>query len=367
MSAPMVAGVIAGRDDRLGARLMNLLCAWRWARYTRSPLFLQWKDWDPVDQTSYDFHNFFDRAGIDLIEDLVVVETSRRKVDAVVTANRPGWDEALAARETWRPESTITPDDFVALPAGSYIHYSATQLRAVPGEAYGVGRDIPALFAELPIHPDVEAAVTAALPDPQNPPLALHIRRGDLIANLFGRASMKPADLLAKDITAFVSRYAHLGAYRRSADALFPEAPISIFSDDPSCRVALAEHFGERLVDPNATLDGFPDLTLAQRAFAELLVIARSRAVISAKSQFALVPARLGGIPRADARKSTDVAETLAELRAFVAASPRCPPAKRSAFLALILEEMARSYRRLGFTELADQFAAEVASAPLVS
>ncbi len=335
-----IAGVVAGRGDRLGGRLRNLLEAWRLARAEAAPLLWLWVDSDDQDGSPYPLDTLFDAAALARVPGLTVAREDRH--GRLAGPPPSGWADALARRDDWLDASVSAP------PTGAILRHRAVD-PIVPDR---VAPDIATLFRTLPIHPAVRDAVEAAAAPLGRTYRAVHLRRGDVVAALARCPATAAARTIA--IANFVPRYAPAAAYDRAIAAASDDAPLAIFSDDPHLRAAVARRHAGRAIDPHAALDDAP-LGPLQRDFAELLLIAGAATVIGAgDSQYCRVAAALGGARFIDVRDHVDPAETIAALRAIVA---------DATLVADTLAAFATLYRARD-PAVADVFAAAAAAQP---
>lgn len=355
----MSAIVVAGRNDLLGARLRNILGAWRFAKQINAKFIINWRNYDENYRSPYSFYDLFDREAVRALDNVNVVEVeldgSISSVEGTIAPDVLG--RALDPK-AWTVVTSLNvansqPTDISA----QVIRYEVTGPMRFEGESMGdANADMADLFVGLPINKAVAAAIESAA-STNSKIVVSHIRRGNLVEYLFGRDSQS-LEALRSDIKNFVPRYAHLNAYRRVIDSRFPDSPLDFFSDDLQLRGAACAMYGSRVVDQNAALDAHP-LTELQRAFAEFLLISRCEAIVSTNSAFAILPAILGRVPQFDARRHTLAEEVIDDLSHLVRASHRYTGTDKHMFFAEILQNFSELYAD---PKLADQ-SAEFATA----
>jgi len=353
----MVAVVVAGRNDLLGARLRNMLGGWRFAKQVGAPLLINWRNYDENYRSPYSFYELFDRDEISRLDNVNVTEIELDgTISSTVGDMSPDFLMKALNPESWTPVTTLNiagmePGDV----SDGSVRYEVTGPMRFAGETVAeANSDMADLFARLPINKTVAAAVDYAAANGKDIVVA-HIRRGNLVDYLFRRDSQDP-NILRSDIKNFVPRYAHLNAYRRIIDSQFPTSCLDFFSDDLPLRNLACTLYEDRVVDQNASLD-LHELTDFQRAFAEFLLISRCQAIISTNSAFAILPAILGRSPQYDARRQTIASEVINDLKGMVHASQRYTGADKGPFLAQILQGFAELYSDPKLADQSEEFA----------
>jgi len=354
----MVAAVVAGRADLLGARLRNWLEAWRCARRLRAPLVVAWSNWDERGHAPYSVYSLLDREGLERIEGLHVEE-----VQLATRSSHPLVGASARAKSTWLAAESIDFSLPEPLPAEAVVLYRSTgALLPDSDPATSTEDDIAALFGQLPLHPDVRRAVEDTAGATADPFVAMHMRRGNLVEYLFEKTDYVRGSELSAAIRNFVPRYAHLGAYERAVAAHNANARLAIFSDDLELRALAYRMFGAQLLDVQRHLDAYA-LDPLQRAFAELLVMSRASAVISANSQFSTLPSLIGRVPRIDVRRWTSSQEVIDEIASMIDGATRQdvdPAAMRHGIFTSFYE----LYAKLGMPQVAAEFLTAANASP---
>jgi len=143
---------------------------------------------------------------------------------------------------------------------------------------------------------------------------AVHIRRGDIIADL---KTPKPTEFLQNRAVAnFVARFADLKAYVSLLNRpAFQDSPILACSDCTDSVIELRDRVRPRRVhtmkDLVPTLAG---LSTTQADFLDIALMARCHVIITAGSNFPAFSALLGDVPLRDARFSMSVHDLEVEL-----------------------------------------------------
>ncbi|MEL7114870.1 MAG: hypothetical protein AAGP08_04640 [Pseudomonadota bacterium] len=287
--------VVCGRIDRLGFRLRNMLCAWELAERIGARLIVNWNEHDKYENIPFNLFQILDSS----------IETTHG--DFFTLDSRPY--EALCADIGLDPKRKfdLGPDLTVAdlqASAPGYLPYRSDSPYRFQGRARDDGRAaIRDVFWRLPLAP----AVSDALLDLQSRfdiarATTVHVRRGDIVSK--GKISI-PRDTANPDawrtkvklkFGKFGDRYAPERAYHDAIEATAPGSPLVILSNDAELRTRLEGAFSDRVVPVHEALDA-ADLSVMQRAFVEMLVMAKSATIIGTQSQFAKLPSILGPVP----------------------------------------------------------------------
>ena len=336
--------VIAGRFDRLGARLKNMLCAWRFARRAEGSTIVLWNHVNHVtgDPSSYDPGTIFDLDTIDHFNDLKLFEN----IDAVNQLY--GWRIDVDAQFSTRRKS----DDSIILQAmrdDFIIVYLETRQIVWPNDSPAQHEaDMRALFRELPLNRAVSDAINAVTDRIAiNEAIAVHIRRGDIISNLF-----LPIEKFVDNNVAvnFAARYVPLDGYISAIEALGPARPLVCFSDDPQIKIIFGDRYRHKLLFIDSVLDEF-DLSELQRSFVEFVLISRCNTVLGGGSQFCRLAAILGGIPIVDPMSYSSALSVMADIDKFLEEAKYDDERHTMLFSAC-----SSVFRRLGMKEESDMF-----------
>jgi hypothetical protein len=171
--------VIAARNDRIGARLSNLLCAWRFAKRSNAELMVLWSHLDSVTcNYSYDPAGLFDVDQMLLANGIRFYESISELIGEL--GHSFDHDRVFNAKSQSIVDSVRGIDDNNS----SIILYTQTSPVPWPGDtANGHDTEISELFKRLSWSDEVRRALrdvesTLSIDNA----VAVHVRRGDLIS-----------------------------------------------------------------------------------------------------------------------------------------------------------------------------------------
>jgi hypothetical protein len=170
---------------------------------------------------------------------------------------------------------------------------------------------------------------------------AVHVRRGDLISLLSYSLTEFKRRKVAQN---FAHRYVPLDAYIQCIESEAPSGLLTFFSDDEASIEELSSRYPGRVVDGRIILDSFR-LSEPQRALVEFILISRARMVIGGGSQFCQLPSKLGGIQCVNPMRYASVTSIVSDVAGLITSGE-----DRDERVALVLEEFAKSFRRLGMS-----------------
>jgi hypothetical protein len=133
-----------------------------------------------------------------------------------------------------------------------------------------------------------------------------------------------------------------LDAYIQCIESEAPSGPLAFFSDDESTIDELSSRYPGRVVDGRAILDSL-HLSEPQRALVEFILISRARMVIGGGSQFCQLPSKLGGIRCIHPMRYASARSIVSDVAALITSGD-----DRDERVAMVLEEFAKSFQRLG-------------------
>lgn len=267
--------LVAFRNDRLGARLLSLVNAWRLARDLGAPLRMHWPVTTGVGAEFNDPTALFDERFV--AEHFIDADAWR--------ALRPGAERL--GRFEGRP-----PEDLAAhLQAGGDVEVGmAFGITALRGEdAAEVAAQCRAIFQALPFAAPLDPLVKK-LKTALDGAVAYHIRRGDLSDDIKARNRAWP------------HKYVPLEYYHAHIDAEVAHARrVILFSDNPEIIARLqADH------PQLCTISDFVDvsqLDQGARDFAELMAMSCCDRIIAPEaSAFSTTAADLGGAVKLDVK-----------------------------------------------------------------
>lgn len=293
--------VLCQRNDRLGARLKNLVYAFIFSRQTSSELTI---NWSPDDI----------RLGTFPAEK----EAGHRIKDI--------FDPDLCAKLF--PWISLTNCDFKKTKHSFLDQHGAIELQLSPSatreyflssevEAIYYGLTVPYRFSDAdPISSDDVREILDCLPwsqpvksalkeaaslIPLEATVCVHIRRGDLISlgDMVRRCwanenRVLPASLVMSS-SHFVPRYAPLSAYKQTIERIaLRGCSILLMSDDPNVKSKLAHTYSHFAIDYD-TISSRLKLSQCQRDLFEFLLIRCCASVICTESAFSEFAAFSGG------------------------------------------------------------------------
>ncbi len=287
-SGTAVPTITIRRTDGLGGRLLALVRVLRFAEKLGARVTMRWAslaytfrdhgatDWTPSELFDLDR---FDFDGLDL------AEGTPEPLDpgTLVLEERP--DLAQHLRFGFDPETLLAH-------GASFASNGQRLLRLVGETDADVHEGLVTVFDRLIPKQAVrdEFAATKEILGPQ-PFVALHVRRGDVVSNLVGKAgSDAPVADLEPDMRHFVRRCAPVALMISALDEQAPGAKVLIFGEDPQSIGEAADALGSRaLLAPAAERLG-----PLQRAFLEILLMREASAIYACASQFSRLPAQVG-------------------------------------------------------------------------
>ncbi len=310
--------VLYERRDQLGARLEGMLSAWRFAKLTRRKLIVFWPDQNFSGQ--YDPALFFDLKAMVENEDLVIhfSEYNDQFLQGGILDLRKasGWP------------FFIKKSDYV----GSRNHavkiktFHSTYFCFRWESPWRVVRELKQLFHQLIPIVQIRDALSEALSWIGDPDfIAVHIRRGDVVDKTRARLTSfisseaehgNSPEALEKLMTGgwdgmeiglqhflhhFVKKVTSIDSYI----AAIPKnnnARVVVFSDS----LEAAEEFQARFTGSRSILISsfLVEMTKSQRAYLELLILAKAGRVISTASCFSRVACQCGRPIFHDARNA---------------------------------------------------------------
>lgn len=267
--------LVAFRNDRLGARLLSLVNAWRLSQDLDVPLRMHWPVTTGVGSEFNDPTELFDPQFV--ADHFIDAEAWR--------ALRPG--AARLGKFDGRPPAELAAH----LEAGGDVEVGmAFGITVLDGEdAAEVGERCRAIFQDLPFAPPLEP-LAAKLKTALDGAVAYHVRRGDLSDDIKARNRAWP------------HKYVPLEYYHAHIEAEIAHARrVILFSDNPGIIAQLrADH------PQLCTISDFVDvsqLDQGARDFAELMAMSCcSRIVAPEASAFSTTAADLGGAVKVDVK-----------------------------------------------------------------
>ncbi len=309
--SPFRGQMLVCRRDRLGMRLAMIVQTWRFAREIGYQTVALWPSGEinrEKDQTraadSYPIEDFFDvPATLKAIGD-----------DSLVFR-----DDCFRGKETFVDRDLVLVGQFPKrfdrkrsgeLPKCMNVDKLAMGLQFTDEKPAVVKRACGELFRKLV----PAAAVTRALAVlteavGQEPFLAIHVRRGDILRTLRGHIMAAPADPVG-ELPPELARYARMLNTKVAPLACYRELlakhqsgvkRIVLFTDSPELANAIQTEFAPSVPLIAVHEVATPDANANQRSLAELLLLTRSNMLIGTQSAFSRVAHMIGLMPFHDA------------------------------------------------------------------
>jgi hypothetical protein len=295
--------VIAYRSDLLGSRLLNLLHAWSFALASDRSLVLIWPDQTPFHPGSFGFHDIFDAEGLaEAAPDLTVIPSDEiGEINRRLGVNWSGLQDL--------PSVTSLPGDPARWKEGpDAVLYRATGSAWIsPDAALRAREEAAALFRRLPLHPRIEAAMSAVSGFDLSAAAGFHLRRGDFVdglafadgrlidSGLFARRDLQDRPHVTRGIISFVAKYLPDRVVHRLAAGA--GRPVVFFSDVAEVRQSFERAHATAISQVHAILDD-QDLTVLQRAMCDLILLSRTAAIFASRSNYSYLAALIGGVER---------------------------------------------------------------------
>ncbi len=289
--------VIASRPDRLGARLKNFVAAWDFAKRLGAPLLINWPPKGGVKYVAsddYDLFQLFDRTHLLSRADIAGVETQPHRA----LLNTHATPRTAVVSQGIRGTFNDFRRQFDCIIYDSTYPYRA----GYPLERVFRRHKRSQIFQDIRLNREIhEALETISRSYRLRQAVALHIRRGDvgpLLTHAGGaRKEEQRKAHIRKRTFEFAARYAPLEAYIAAVARYDHSQQYCIFSDDDTVRQALAHDIHGRSINIDDDINAYP-LSSTQRAFVEMMTIARTKTVICAKSAFPEFAAMVGACRR---------------------------------------------------------------------
>jgi len=308
--------LIAFRNDRLGARLLSLVNAWRLAQDHDVPMAMRWPQTSGVGAEFNDPHAFFDRAFVDT--HFIGASEWQRIRGQAVKLNGPSQMTGAELRAAIGRGRSFT----VELAFGAVV--------LADEDPAAVGERCAALFRALPLAPRL-AALAGRVGDALGSATAYHIRRGDLIGDIRAKNRSWPKKYVPTEF--YLQHLAQeAGAARQ----------LVLFSDDAALIETLRVRHPEcRVLSDLVSYEG---LSQGEIDFLELFALAECAKIIAPEgSAFSTTAAQLGEVPRLGVKEDLGAkgrAAACETLRARLAAEVPTPETAGELAQALLHVEM---------------------------
>ncbi|MCX7092901.1 MAG: hypothetical protein NTY50_05555 [Methylobacter sp.] len=317
----MTRFVISSRKDALGSRLINVMHGWRLAKALDVDYFVAWpRFWEYYDADA-PLSDFFDFSSVNGF----FIEESKSKIEELMSY--PGIFEV----SKWNKDSVLIP-----LNAPAY-RFRSTLSYPLQGEVVeDVNRETRQLMCSVKLNAEVEEAMSKvrACVSLKNY-AAIHIRRGDFVANL----ALYNSEQQRKYGLEFCQKFVDVPSYANAINALCPDSPLFIFSKDMVQVKQLAATVNVPVANVGDICHLYSNLSPVQQDFIEMLIMAECKMIIGARrSNFSRLPAALGGI------QDIEVHRWILPQHTIVAVEEALPDNHR--MLALIFEGYARLFQK---------------------
>ncbi len=344
--------LLCSRKDGTGARLANLLWTWRLARSAGLRTLCFWPPMDPVHGKS---------SGAGDIFDLYALAAGPIHQELAILDGRP--NDFVRGRivdleklpEVTPAELAVTAERARARGAGAAIIETGVPILGRDEDEAAALEEVRALFARLPINRAVLAGVKAVDRELRlGAMMAVHVRRGDIVKTL--RTACKTFTPEAPDPNSELTRYTdHFLRCCPPPDSYFRimreyrarRWRMLFFSDSADAAEPFVRRFGPEIV---LARDLIPEgLEGVQRAFFELLLMSRCRAIIGAKSLFSRVATMIGAPRFIDARRAArpeELAKVYTQAVRYAALRPEVREAVGAVFK--------QSIEKMGYDEIWD-------------
>jgi hypothetical protein len=251
--------VIASRPDGLGCRLINVFHGLRYANARNLDFFVRWPKILPFYNTESPLSDFYDFSGLNLT---VLEHHNQYKA----MAKTPGLH--LISQKTSDPIPDNAPG------------YYFTQIKPSPlaGEtaAYATEQARP-ISQNVKLNEKVNQAMEAIRNlTPLKNYIAVHIRRGDVVAD-FGLYTI---EIEREKARKFCQRFVDVASYINAISSLYPEQPLFIFSNDTTQVIELKNKLNVPVITVDKFADILANLTLVQKDFIEMLLMAECQAIV---------------------------------------------------------------------------------------
>ncbi|MCF7988638.1 MAG: hypothetical protein K9L60_13885 [Methylovulum sp.] len=270
--------VVASRPDGLGYRLMNLFHGLRYANARNLDFYIRWQKILPFYNTESPLSDFYDFSGLNL----TVLEDHKHF-------------KAMTATPGLHHISQKTRDPI----PGDAPGYFFTQKRSSPlaGETYEYATEQARPISQnVKLNDKVNQAMEAICNlTPLKNYVAVHIRRGDIVADL----GLYTIETERERALIFCQRFVDIASYINAISSLYPEQPLFIFSNDTTQVIELKNKLNVPVITVDNFVDELANLTLVQKDFIEMLLMSECRAIIGPSgSIFSGFAAFSGGIKK---------------------------------------------------------------------
>lgn len=299
--------VVSYRRDRLGARLWFYLHAWRLARKLGRNVVLYW--WNPTSEFEKEYGSDYCLSNIINLEAFYRGNVMR---DCYFIAGSPITRRiALDAHPKFlgMRSDRLRLEAFEDFDEDIYVRHKIVRLRGDTDETVNAElRELGKLFPPSRVIGRHLRNVCEWIGSKSY--IAVHIRRGDVVDTVNKIISRVPADIedqLSRGsqeaiefqnyaiqwLKYFTLRVAGLGQYKEALMELCdPSLPILVFGDSPE----IAKIFADIMDAGSVRLisDYQSDILPMQRAYLEMLLLSKSKCILTTDSAFSRVAAVLG-------------------------------------------------------------------------
>lgn len=296
--------VIASRPDRLGGRFRNMCAAWDFASKVGAPLIINWPSIGYAKYTTKDDYSFFDLFDESAFEERNdFVSLSKLPHNMIMEAHQNNDTMLISTRQISRTNGK--PREFFDNKVGDIV-YTATGRYLFTNDKAGL--NAKSIEREVFHSLRLNAAIDACLEEVSRACLlegtvSVHVRRGDIVPLLVdaglgakGAKIKTPAGYesnIAKSTYTFADRYAPVEAYENAIDTLAQNKSVCVFSDDDQLKADMKQVYRDRIIDVDEIISRH-DLSSAQTAFVEMLIMSKTDAVICTNSAFSLFASFIG-------------------------------------------------------------------------